>query len=216
MGMVSETVGAWWFHDGTSTKRSSMNGLLDNKQIDVLMSPIRGARVAKRSQGGKQLSYLEAFDVRAHLIRIFGFGAFDAEVLDSELVFVRDYKNNEDRPMQEIAYKATVQLTIRNTHGDHVATYSECAVGSASGGSGFGDLHDNALKSAVSDALKRCAINLGSQFGLSLYQDGSQSEVVRNLVLDPRPPKGVAELTAEQQANLEHTLGAVEVEEVPT
>jgi recombination DNA repair RAD52 pathway protein len=35
-----------------------------------------------------------------------------------------------------------------------------------------------AIKSAESDALKRAAINLGTQFGLSLYNNGSLRDVV--------------------------------------
>jgi recombination DNA repair RAD52 pathway protein len=183
---------------------------LQPKQIDVLMQPIRGARVASRQQGGKTLSYLEAYDVRAHLIRLFGFGGFDAEVLDYGLAFVRDYTGDNDRAMQEIAYKARVRLVLRDPDGEEVARYTECAVGSASGGTGFGDLHDNALKTAVSDALKRCAINLGSQFGLGLYDQGSRSEVVRQLVVDPRP-QVQHELSDEQRAALSNSLGATEV-----
>jgi hypothetical protein len=34
------------------------------------------------------------------------------------------------------------------------------------------------MKTALSQALKRCAVNLGDQFGLSLYNDGSQAPVV--------------------------------------
>ena len=173
------------------------------------MEPIKGARVASRQQGGKTLSYLEAYDVRAHLIRVFGFGGFDAEVLDYDLAFVREYQN-EGREMQEIAYKARVRLVIRNPEGQEVAQYTECAVGSASGGTGIGDLHDNALKTAVSDALKRCAINLGSQFGLGLYDQGSRAEVVRKLVTDPRP-QVQQELSDEQRAVLSNSLGATEV-----
>ena len=189
-----------------------MNGQLSLAQVGILMQPIRGARIANRQQGGKTLSYLEAYDVRAHLIRVFGFGGFDAEVLDYDLAFVRDYENNDKKPMQEIAYKARVQLTIRDRTGAAIARYTECAVGSASGGSGFGDLHDNALKSAVSDALKRCAINLGSQFGLGLYDNGSRAEVVRQLVEDPRGEQP-QELSAEQRAALAQSLGATEVQE---
>lgn len=189
-----------------------MNGRLTLTQIDTLMGAIKPTRVANRTQGGKTLSYLEAYDVRAHLIRIFGFGGFDAEVLDYDLVFVRDYENN-DKPMQEIAYKARVRLVVRDREGEEVARFTECAVGSASGGTGFGDLHDNALKSAVSDALKRCAINLGSQFGLSLYdKDNGRAEVVRKLVEDPRGEQS-QELSEQQRAALEQLLGATEVTE---
>jgi hypothetical protein len=35
-----------------------------------------------------------------------------------------------------------------------------------------------AIKTAESDALKRAAINLGTQFGLSLYNNGSLRDVI--------------------------------------
>jgi hypothetical protein len=40
-----------------------------------------------------------------------------------------------------------------------------------------------AIKTAESQAFKRCAINLGDQFGLSLYNNGGTGSVVR-AVLD--------------------------------
>jgi hypothetical protein len=41
------------------------------------------------------------------------------------------------------------------------------------------------LKSAISGALKRCAVNLGDQFGLSLYRDGSVAPVVQRSLVAP-------------------------------
>jgi hypothetical protein len=38
-----------------------------------------------------------------------------------------------------------------------------------------------AIKTAETQALKRCAINLGDQFGLSLYRNGSTAPLVRKL-----------------------------------
>lgn len=187
------------------------SGTITAAQYEYLMNPLRSARIATRQQGGKTLSYLESWEVRAHLIRIFGFGNFDVEVIDNELVFVRDYENNGAK--QEIAYKATVRLTVRDERGRQIACYQEAAVGSASGGNGFGDMHDNALKTAASDALKRCAINLGTQFGLSLYDDGSRMDVVRKtLVLPAGMEVASADPTPEQMENLASTLGATPVE----
>lgn len=184
------------------------------EQYATLMRPLNATRVAKRSQGGKQLSYLESFDVRAHLIRIFGFGNFDAELLSSNLVFDREYKSG-DKQMREVAYKVEFRLSIRDNKGYPLATYTEAAVGSASGGSGFGDLHDNALKSAASDALKRCAINLGTQFGLSLYDDGTTKEIVRDTLVKPDGAGAAAPkpLTPEQAKMLKDSLGATPVDE---
>ena len=41
-----------------------------------------------------------------------------------------------------------------------------------------GESHDMAVKTAESDAIKRAAINLGTQFGLSLYNNGSLKDIV--------------------------------------
>jgi hypothetical protein len=41
-----------------------------------------------------------------------------------------------------------------------------------------------ALKTASSDAMKRCAINLGDQFGLGLYDNGSLEPIVKATLVD--------------------------------
>jgi hypothetical protein len=42
-----------------------------------------------------------------------------------------------------------------------------------------------AIKTAESDCLKRAAINLGTQFGLSLYDDGNMNDVVIKTLAEP-------------------------------
>lgn len=178
-------------------------------QYETLMRPLNGTRVAKRSQGGKQLSYLEAWDVKAHLTRVFGFGGWDLEMLDYHYVTAREYVNNS-KDMVEVIYSARMQLTVRDPEGDTVARYSEAAVGSASGpATMLGEHHDNAVKQAASDALKRCAINLGSQFGLSLYDNGSTREVIRGTVVKPEGYE--APVPSEKQAaELAASVGSAE------
>lgn len=161
---------------------------LTPEQYDYLLNPLRSTRVATRSQGGKSLSYLEAWDVKAHLTRIFGFGNWDSEVADYAYVATREYEANNDKktPMVEVIYRARVQLTIRDQYGNRLCRHSEVAVGSTSGPANMlGEHHDNAVKTAASDALKRCAINLGTQFGLSLYDNGNRSDVVRTTLVKP-------------------------------
>jgi recombination DNA repair RAD52 pathway protein len=194
---------------------------LSNQQFDTLRRPLNGTRVAKRSQGGKQLSYLESWDVRAHLIRMFGYANFDIETLDQYIVGVREYQTtprNDDPPkdMVEAIWFAKIRLTIRDPEGNRLCRYTESAIGSTSGpASMIGEHHDNAVKTAASDALKRCAINLGTQFGLSLYDDGTTRDVVKNTLVKPEgyeEPK----TTEEQVEALKHSLGATVVEEKQT
>lgn len=177
---------------------------LTAQQMGALMAPLSQGRVASRSQGGATLSYVEAWDIKACLIRVFGFGGFSAEVVDSKIVQIRESatmpqhanKDGGAKTPQVIA-QSTVKLTIFGVGPfGQDAVYSETAIGVNSGWD-IGDVADNAMKSASSDALKRCAIYLGTQFGLSLYNNGSREDVVR-VILEP-----------EQQAMLEAAREAV-------
>lgn len=193
------------------------HGQISPAQYDTLMKPLNATRIAKRSQGGKTLSYLEAWDVKAHLTRIFGFGNWDLQMLDYKHVTTRDYmtkpREGEPKAMVEVIYSARCELTIRDTQGRQVCRHSEAAVGSASGPPNMlGEHHDNAVKQAASDALKRCAINLGSQFGLSLYDNGSTREVIKGTVVTPEgweKPKP----TQEQADKMAQSVGVIPQEQ---
>ena len=146
--------------------------MLNNAQYEQLLKPLNPVRVAKRSGGGRQLSYLEAWDVKAHLNRIFGFLNWSSDVIESSLAF----EEKNEKGQWHIGYKVTLRLRI-HTGSIPEPTYTEAAVGFASLPS-RGEAHDMAIKTAESDALKRAAINIGTQFGLSLYNNGATADVV--------------------------------------
>ncbi|MEV4861508.1 hypothetical protein MRBLMF1_002750 [Streptomyces ossamyceticus] len=170
---------------------STMTSRLTDQQIGFLLQPISGNRV--RNLRG--MSHLEAWDVRRQLIRIFGFEGFTVETLSLELVHERGdqrkKKNSNDTyTAWTIVYRAQVRLTIKTTDGQVIATFEDAAAGDAVNQPSVGDAHDLAMKTALSQALKRCAVNLGDQFGLSLYNDGSQNAVVmRSLAYMGEPVK---------------------------
>lgn len=152
-------------------------------QIEQLLRPINPRRVNK---DGKGFSHVEAYDIRAHLIRIFGFGNFSAELLSYDLIFETQHGEGHAKVGKwDVGYRAMVRLSV----GD--AVYTEAAVGDVSNFPSRADAHDMAIKTAESQALKRCATNLGDQFGLSLYNDGSPEPVV--LWSAAHPPKPVAD-----------------------
>ena len=152
---------------------------LTHKQIDVLMKPIAASRVSV--QDGQ--SHVEAWDIRAHLSRVFGFGEWSCDLLDATLIHDYETTTKAGKPARKVAYRAIVRLTIHDTG----ATYTEAAVGeSLMPDFKHGDAHDMAVKTAESQAMKRCAVNLGTQFGLSLYDNARTDDVVRMLVEDPR------------------------------
>lgn len=149
---------------------------LTQQQQDFLLSRLPSNRVSSRTVQGRALSYLEASDVKRFLIRTFGFGGFDFEVLSMDLAFEQEKERSDKKGMVwNVGYRALVRLRVYG-FGDTAATYTEAAVGFASLGD-RGEAHDMACKTAESDALKRCAIYLGTQFGLSLYF-GTHEDVV--------------------------------------
>ena len=152
---------------------------MTKEQYEALLADLSANRVAKRSQAGRSLSYLEAWDVRATLNRIFGFLGWSADVTSSELVF----EEKNEKGQWNVGYKVTLKLSIFDEYS--AATYTEAAVGSSSLPQ-RGEAHDMAIKTAESDALKRAAMNLGTQFGLSLYNDGSRQDVVGYTLCPPR------------------------------
>lgn len=186
-------------------------------QLQQLTRPLNEKRIANRKQGGRQLSYLEAWDVKATLIRIFGFGGFSAEALECEIVSIEDnvprvewkgtYPNKEkvELPIEftpdgqkkfgTYNFRVTARVRVKLYIKQLDATYTEWAASSQTGPD-LGEVTDFAIKTAESDALKRAAIYLGTQFGLSLYDDGSLNDVVGTILApgqewargDVRPP----------------------------
>jgi recombination DNA repair RAD52 pathway protein len=150
----------------------------------ALMSALNPSRVSKR----EGMSYLEAWDVKASLIKVWGFGGFSSELLESEILDVREVpqRANASKMNQKVTAKAVVRLTIHQTG----AVYTEAAIAGSSQPD-ITESMDMAIKSAESDALKRCAIFLGTQFGLSLYQNGATHDIVQKVLapdqLWPRP-----------------------------
>ena len=154
---------------------------LSKVQRKALTGRLNQKRISHRPQGGRTLSYLEAWDVRTALIRVFGFGGWSGEVLEQDIVEIaRDIPrldkdgNTVGHTKFRVAVWVRYQLTIHQTG----ATYTEIAAASQAGAD-LGEVMDFAFKTAASDAMKRGAMNLGTQFGLSLYDDGSTQDVVK-------------------------------------
>jgi recombination DNA repair RAD52 pathway protein len=145
---------------------------LNQHQRAKLLEGIHPGRIQHRTQGGKQLSYVAGWDVRATLIRIFGFGGFSADVIDTQII------PNTEHPTALVTLRLTIH-GIRPDGGDVTYTESACGTSRMAGD------YDNAVKTAETDALKRAATNLGDQFALALYNNGSTRPVVgRTLDID--------------------------------
>ena len=167
-------------------------------QQQVLMASLNPERISNRKQGSSTLSYLEAWDVKATLVRVFGFGGFSAEAEECEIVRIENNipkysgygKDKKELPIEyspdgqirfgTANFRVTARVRVRLTIHQIGAVYSEWAASSQTGPD-LGEVTDFAIKTAESDALKRAAIYLGTQFGLSLYDNGSKQDVIRRV-----------------------------------
>lgn len=147
-------------------------GTFTPQQTKQLLQPIRPNRVLK---DGKGHSHVSQQDITAHLIRMFGFGNFDIEVLSCEPVFEMERTDKPGR--YDVCYRGMVRITVRNAAGEMVAFYENGSTATAQNQT-RGDGHDLAYKSAISLSIKRAAIALGDQFGLSLYNKGQMQALV--------------------------------------
>ena len=151
-------------------------------QVEQLLQPIRPNRVYT-SQGQ---SHVAGWDVTAHLNRMFGFGGWEKRIERLELVSAERGPDvgYPDKKGWYVTYRCLMRLIVRNPAGEVVCRIDDGATGSAQNQPSLGDAHDLAMKNAITYALKRCAKDLGDQFGLSLYNKGSQKAVVvKTLVL---------------------------------
>jgi hypothetical protein len=159
---------------------------LTPEQVKTLLAPINPSRV----QNLNGQSHVEAWDVRRWLNRVFGFGGWSDETL--ELACVAQTEISKGR--WTVVYRAQVRLTVRTPDGRTLSSWDDAASGAAQNQPRLGDAHDMAMKTALSQALKRCAVNLGDGFGLSLYNDGSRRPVVQWSAVHtaPKDPEAAA------------------------
>jgi recombination DNA repair RAD52 pathway protein len=156
---------------------------LDAEQVDALLAPLDGRRV-RQVRGN---AHLEAWDVRRHLLRVFGWGGWDFTVLSCDCISERSKwdPNDELKGRHSVVYRVVGRLTVKDRDGVVLAHFDDGATGDAQNQPALGDAHDMAIKTAMSQALKRCAVNLGDRYGLSLYNSGGTQAVVGRTLGNP-------------------------------
>ena len=185
-------------------------------QLNQLLTRLHPSRVSTRTQGGASLEYLEAWDVSATLTRIFGFGGWQWEIVHEQVIQVREAATHPQHvgkdgkaktPLVSVLARGT--LTIQWNDGTFTK-YTESAIGSNSQWN-IDEALDTALKTASSDALKRAARHLGTQFGLSLYDKGNKNDVVR-VILEPNQAALLSEIQEERREAERAEKNAIEAE----
>ena len=155
--------------------------MLTKEQRETLLRPINPIRVLQL----KGQSHLPSYDVVAHLTRVFGYEGWDKELIN--LWLISEVATQTDGKWRyTVTYGCTMRLTIYALPGEltrqRVKKIEEGATGSAINQPSLGDAHDFAMKNSMSYALKRCAKDLGDQFGLSLYDKGSTRQLVQKVI----------------------------------
>jgi recombination DNA repair RAD52 pathway protein len=185
-------------------------GKFNAAQTAQLLAPIKPHRVL--TANGQ--SHVSQQDVVAHLTRVFGFGNWCTDLVALELVFETPRAANEKEPWKQrwdVCYRAVVRLTIFDEYHNPVCYYEDGSMGDAQNQVRH-DAHDLAMKSAISTALKRCAKNLGDQWGLSLYNKGQQTALVGGTLVKPDSPTAGPATDLQEHASEQVSMGDDETE----
>jgi hypothetical protein len=175
-------------------------------QTEQLLRPINPSRVLHAN--GQ--AHVSQHDIRAHLIRVVGFAGWDKEIL--QLHCARDEwvqlpgrrPDDPPRDVPAVTYVCRLRLTVWCPDRCCRKVSEDVGTGTSPNLPGYGDAHDFAAKNAVSYALKRCATDLGDQFGLSLYNGGQTKALVMRTLAGATPTEASSPVDAgvEQQVSL--------------
>lgn len=143
-------------------------------------------RNVKTLTSGSRAAYIESWHAIAEANRIFGFGAWDREMVrceetNRELLEVT--QNNARVKQWRVGYLYTVRITV---HGANGQIRKREGTGFGSGYAkleALGEAIESAAKEAESDAMKRALMTFGNPFGLALY-DKKKSRVGPSILDD--------------------------------
>lgn len=139
--------------------------LFNQATIKSLSEKLDPQSVKKRSQAGRELSYIEGWHAIAEANRIFGFDGWYRETIQLRQLGEPYEVGGKVR----VNYSARVRVTV----GDIVR--EGCGFGQGID-KDVGQAHEGALKEAETDAMKRALMTFGNPFGLALY-DKTQANV---------------------------------------
>jgi len=181
--------------------------------LEQSLDPKLGA--FRKADRGRDVSYLEGYQVIAQANRIFGFDGWSYNVDRVDLTYMNDGKG--------LLYSALITVNVdgcgsRQDTGCHPIRNSIDQSGIEKDNVNNPEQHDLARKSAVTDALKRAFRSFGDQFGNSLYDKDSDihqaiHEAVREEQRQQRQPQRAMGTVAARprivaQGTTEHTANS--------
>lgn len=123
--------------------------------------------ISKREAGGGiKLSYLEGYYVIDRLNKVLGQGNWNKEIKELKCVFAGEVQRGGG---SVFATSYTCVLVLYGKIGDRAFHIEDVGYGDGTDKVSPGKAHELAVKEAVTDAIKRCAKDLGMSMGLALY-----------------------------------------------
>lgn len=141
--------------------------MLNKETIENLKAELDPERIkSRKAPGGRQVSYLEGYDIINTANRIFSFGEWAITVLDIEA----------EQAGGKTLYRALVKLDVRGC-----LPRVDVGISIVKDKGENAESHETAIKGAVTDGMKRCFRHFGDQFGNSLYDKNEKPKrVARN------------------------------------
>jgi DNA recombination protein Rad52 len=124
--------------------------------------PLQSDLHTRKGPGGRQLVYYNGETVSRLLNEVFGYDGWNMAVLQTEKICC-----TESDGKFSVGFMARVRITHRNS-----GTYKEDMGSGDSVDRSLPTAVQNAIKGAITDAMKRAARHFGEKLGNSLYSDG--------------------------------------------
>jgi DNA repair and recombination protein RAD52 len=144
------------------------------EQKAELAKPLDPKHVADRQQGGRAVSYIEAWHAIAEANRIFDFDGWTRETVD--ICQLGEPYQVAGKDTWRVNYRAKVRIVANGI------VREGCGFGQGIDRD-VGQAHESALKEAETDAMKRALMTFGNPFGLALYD-----KTKANVAEAPPPP----------------------------
>jgi len=152
-------------YDGTEMRDFAGNVVFTSQFLST--HPLRADCKERVGYGGKKFSYVTGDGVIRAMNAIFGHGGWSTQItMERNILSEKDEKGRWC-----VGYLARVKVSLlRGPHGG--ASHEDCGSGEGIDSNKV-KAHERALKSAITDAMKRAARHFGERLGNALYVKGS-------------------------------------------
>jgi DNA repair and recombination protein RAD52 len=162
------------------TKANTIAGSWED-QLKEINKTLPKDDISKRTENGRELSYLEGWKVFEIANEIFGQGRWDREIIDFQQLHLksvtRKRRDGQEYKNAQAVYQAQVRVRVRMAGGEE-SVAEDVGYGVGEMGQAAGAI-ETAGKAAITDATKRAFRSLGNRFGNDLYdkdRDQKQAE----------------------------------------